>query len=80
MIVRITSRRQIILPAHILNEMGVGPGDRLQLIQCPDGYLLRPRRIDQTRLGTLRDKVPGGRPTFDIRTFRDRPYDPDLRR
>ena len=30
-----------------------GPGDRLEISEGPDGYLLRPRRIDYSRLGTL---------------------------
>ena len=56
MIVKITAKRQVTLPAHVLDEMGVGPGDTLQLIPGPDGYLLRPRHIDDSRLGTLRSK------------------------
>ncbi len=60
MIVKITSKRQVTLPAHVLDEMGVGPGDTLQLIPGPDGYLLRPRRIDYSRLGTLRGNLPEG--------------------
>ena len=79
MIVKITAKRQVTLPAHVLDTMGVGPGDRLQLISGPDGYLLRPRRIDYSRLGTLRGKIPRGHPPFDIRTFRDKPHDPALR-
>ena len=50
MLVKITSKRQVTLPAHVLDAMGVGPGDRLELIESPDGYLLRPRRIDYSRL------------------------------
>ena len=45
----------------------------------PDGYLLRPRRIDYSRLGTLRGKIPDGHPSFNIRIFRNRAYDPGLR-
>ena len=59
--------------------MGLKPGDRLELSEGPDGYLLRPRRIDYSRLGTLADKIPTGHPPFDIRTFREKPYDPGLR-
>ena len=79
MIVKITVKRQVTLPAHVLDAMGVCPGDRLQLIEGPDGYLLRPRRIDYSRLGTLRDRIPVYHPSFDIRTFREQPYDPALR-
>ena len=79
MLVKITAKRQITLPAHVLEDMDVGAGDQLQLIPGPDGYLLRPRRIDYSRLGTLREKIPRGHPSFDIRTFREQHYDPALR-
>ncbi len=49
----------------------VGPGS--------DGFVLRPRRIDESRLGTLRDKIPTGHPPFEIRDFRAEGYDPALR-
>ena len=77
MIVKITSKRQVTVPAHVLDAMGAG--DTLQLIPGPDGFLLRPRHIDYSRLGTLRGKIPEGRPSFDIHQFRDSPYDPALR-
>ena len=59
-----------------LKPWGVKPGDRLELTESPDGYLLRPKGRDSPRLGTLRDKIPSGYPQFDIRQFRERPYDP----
>ena len=78
MLIKITSKRQVTFPAHVLDAMCVGPGDRLELHEGPDGYLLRPRRIGYSRLGTLRDKIPDGHPPFDIRTVREKPYDPAL--
>ena len=44
---RITSRRQITIPTRVLDAMGVG--DKLELIETPAGYLLRPRCIDCSR-------------------------------
>ena len=79
MIVKITSKRQVTFPASVLDEMGVKPGDQIELTKGPDGYLLRARRIDYSRLGTLRDKIPPGHPEFDIDKFREQPYDPSLR-
>ena len=79
MIVKITSKRQITLPARVLNAMGVKPGDQLELTESPDGYLIRPKRIDYSRLGPLKDKIPPGHPPFDIRKFREQTYDPALR-
>ena len=80
MIVKITSKRQVTLPAHVLEAMGVGPGDELEIQETPDGFLLKPRRrIDYSRLGLLKDLVaPDVRP-FDIREFRDGTYDSSLR-
>ena len=79
MLLKITSKCQVTLPARVLDAMGVGPGDRLELIEGPDRYLLRPRCIGYSRLGTLRGKIPCGHPQFEIRTFREKPYDPALR-
>ena len=45
MVVKITSKRQVTFPARVLDALAVGPGDRLELEEGPDGFLLRPRRI-----------------------------------
>lgn len=76
MVVKITSKRQVTFPKRVLDALGVGPGDQLELEEGPDGFILRPRRIDYSKLGTLRDKIPPGTPPFDIRKFRDEGYDP----
>lgn len=79
MIVKITSKRQVTFPARVLDAMGAKPGDKLELTEGPDGFILRPRRIDYSRLGTLRDKIAPGTPPFDIRKFREQGHDPALR-
>jgi len=71
MLVKVTAKRQVTFPKHVLDALGVGPGDQLELLESLDGFILRPRRVDYSRLGTLRDKIPDGHPPFDIRTFRD---------
>ena len=77
MILEITSERQVTFPQHVLDSMGVGPGDRLEIHEAPNGFLLRPQQpIDLSKLGYLRDKIPPGTPPFDIRKFRDEGYDP----
>ena len=90
MIVKITSKKQVTLPAHVLDAMGVGPGDQLEITESPEGYLLKPKgidysrpgkpkSIDYSRLGLLKDLIPPDAPPFDIREFRDGTYDPTLR-
>ena len=70
MIVKITSKRQVTFPAHVLDAIGVGPGDRLELSEGPDGFILKPRRIDHSRLAPLKDLIPVDHPAFDINQFR----------
>ena len=83
MLVKVTSRRQVTLPAQVLDELGVKPGDQIELQEGPGGYLLKPRpevasqpQIDYSKLGTLRDKIKPGTPAFDIHKLRDEGYDP----
>ena len=71
MLVKVTSKRQVTFPAKVLDELGVKPGDQIELQERPDGYLLKHRRIDYSKLGTLRHLVKPGAPPLDIRKFRD---------
>ena len=80
MIVKITAKRQVTFPKRVLETLGVGPGDQLELQECPDGFILRPRRIDRSKLAPLRDLIPSDHPPFDIRKFRDEGYDPEAYR
>ena len=80
MIVKITSKRQVTFPAHVLDAMGVGPGDHLEITEGTDGFIIRPRRIDNSKL------APHERPDtlqtilhLIYAQFRDGTYDPALR-
>ena len=79
MLVKITAKRQVTFPAHVLEALGVGPGDRLELQESPEGFVLRPRRIDTSRLSPLRGKLERGEGTFDLATFRREAREPALR-
>ena len=79
MVVKITSKRQVTFPARVLKALGVEPGDRLELIEGPDGFVLRPRRIDPSRLAPLRSKLSHAHRQFDLEAFREETYDPALR-
>ena len=54
MIVRISSELQVTLPKRVLNMLGVGPGDDLEIEKAPDGFILRPKSIlDESRFDEL---------------------------
>ena len=72
MIVKVTSKGQITLPAEVLEALGVEPGGQLELEEGQDGFILRRRRkIDYSSLAPLRDKIPPDYPPFDIHKFRE---------
>ena len=79
MFVKITAKRQVTFPAHVLDALGVKPGDRIEIEKRPDGYMLRPCHIDSTRLAPLRGKLPRGKGSFDLETFRSQPHDRAVR-
>lgn len=79
MFVKITAKRQVTFPARVLEALGVKPGDRLELEEGPDGFILRARQVDRTRLAPLRDKLRRGKGTFDLEAFRSKSHDRALR-
>ena len=50
MIVKISTEGQVTLPKRVLNMLGVGPGDHLEIEKGPDGFVLRPRSDDESGL------------------------------
>ena len=76
---KITSKRQVTFPAAVLAALGVGPGDHLEILNSPDGFLLRPRRVDHSRLAPLAGMLKKGVGSFDLNTFRNQTHDPSLR-
>ena len=79
MFVRITKNRQVEFPEEVLDALGVIPGDQLEIEKTDQGFILHPRRLDLSKLGTLRHLVKPDTPPFDIHKFRETPYDPSLR-
>ncbi len=79
MFVKITAKRQVTFPARVLDTLGVKPGDRLELHEGPDGFVLRARQIEPARLAPLRGKLRRGKGSFDLAGFRDQSHASALR-
>ena len=79
MLIRITSKRQATFPSRVLDALGVKPGDRIELQEGPNGFLLKARRVEPMRLAPLRGKLRAPSSSFDLDTFRSSPHDPALR-
>ncbi len=79
MLVTVTSKRQVTFPAHVLAMLGAKAGDRLELLPGPDGFFPKAKRVDASRLGPLRGKIPKTVPDFDIQAFRTQQHDKALR-
>jgi AbrB family looped-hinge helix DNA binding protein len=79
MLVKVTAKRQVTFPAQVLEALGVKPGDRLELLESAEGFLLRAKQVDPSRLAPLRGKLRRGAGTFDLEVFRSQAHDPALR-
>ena len=81
----ITTDGLIAVPQFLLKELGVRPGDELEIEEIKGGITLRlaeghvkppEKAVDLSKYGTLRDKIKDDRPPLDMNQFRDAGYDP----
>jgi AbrB family looped-hinge helix DNA binding protein len=76
---KVTSKRQVTFPRHVLEELGLRAGDHIFLVETEGGYLLRARYIDVSRLGVLDRLIRRDRSLVRIETCREASHDPSLR-
>ncbi|HMN75395.1 MAG TPA: hypothetical protein PKC97_04970 [Burkholderiaceae bacterium] len=62
----------------MLDAPGVEPGDGLELQPGPQGFVLRAKRVDASRLAPLRGTLKPA-PAFNLRALREQAHDPALR-
>ncbi len=79
LVVKVTSKRQVTFPKRVLEALGVGPGDQIELEEHPEGFVLRPRPAVVDWVPPLRGKIPADIPPVDLEKFREEGYDWSLR-
>lgn len=79
MLIKVTSKRQVTFPAAVLQALGAAPGSHLELQPRGDGFLLKARVIDRSKLAPLREKIGEKSKPFDLEKFRSQRHDPSLR-
>jgi bifunctional DNA-binding transcriptional regulator/antitoxin component of YhaV-PrlF toxin-antitoxin module len=79
MLIKVTSKRQVTFPAAVLDALGAAPGSHLEIQPRADGFLLRARGIDRSKLAPLRGMIKKGTKTFDVEAFREQRHEPSLR-
>ncbi|MBC2595345.1 AbrB/MazE/SpoVT family DNA-binding domain-containing protein [Ruficoccus amylovorans] len=77
--VRLTSKRQVTFPRHVVERLGVKAGDTLVIEESADGFLIKPRRFNRANLAPLKDKIAANLPAPDIAAIRHAALDSDLR-
>jgi AbrB family looped-hinge helix DNA binding protein len=79
MIAKIASKGRITLPAEVLVELGVRPGDSLEILKTANGFLIRPHRVDTSKLAPLAGALRRGKGSFDLERFRTQHHERSLR-
>lgn len=76
---KVSSKGQVTLPYRLRQVLGLHRGDRIDLVETPDGFLLQKCRLDPTRLAPLREHVTRRPPGIDTLLHRHEALDPKLR-
>jgi len=79
MLGKVTSKRQVTFPAAVLEALGASPGSQLERLPRADGFLLKARSIDHSKLAPHRGVIGKGTAPFDLESFRQQRHEASLR-
>lgn len=79
MVVKMTSKRQVTFPKRVVEKLHLKAGDHLSIEETSDGILIRPRRLDKSRLAPLSRIIESNLPAPDYAAIRHGIIDPELR-
>jgi bifunctional DNA-binding transcriptional regulator/antitoxin component of YhaV-PrlF toxin-antitoxin module len=78
-LIKVTSKRQVTFPAEVLAALVAGPGSHLELQPRGDGFILKARSIDHTKLAPLRNVISKNTEVFHLEIFRNQLHELSLR-
>lgn len=79
MIISVTSKRQVTFPKKVMEKLQIKEGDKLVVEETSEGILIRPHRLDISKLAPLREEIDMDLPPPDFKTIRHAALDPSLR-
>lgn len=79
MLLKVTSKRQVTFPKHVMDSLRIRRGDTLRLVETQSGLLLKSGRFDPGKLAPLRGKFSPDLPAPDLGAIRHAAHDPKLR-
>jgi len=77
--VKVTSKRQVTFPRHVMDRLHLRTGDTLSISETSEGILIKPHRFDASKLAPLKGKFPPDLSPPDFDNIRHAALDPDLR-
>ena len=63
--VTLTSKSQMTLPKRVRDDLGVGPGDQIDIVKEGSKYVLMPRNVSVESLAGILGKSPVGPLTLE---------------
>lgn len=79
MLLKITSKRQVTFPKHVMEKLHLKEGDTLSISETNEGILIKPHRFDIEKLAPLKKLVTKTQASPKIDDIRHAALDPKLR-
>jgi AbrB family looped-hinge helix DNA binding protein len=79
MLLKITSKRQVTFPRHVMERLRLKEGDTLSISETDEGILIKPHRFNIEKLAPLKKLVAQNLPAPNLDEIRHAALDSNLR-
>jgi len=79
MLLKITSKRQVTFPRHVMERLRLKEGDTLSISETAEGILIKPHRFNIEKLAPLKKLVAQNLPAPNLDKIRHATLDSNLR-